>query len=103
VRHPSASGFVGHKHDGSFSFGQLARGAPVCAQRVGRWLLARDTIRFVAELSEILDQRLEGSGIVNGDQAPRTCIDSGLLASVVRSSAARRPVGRPPTLLPTSH
>jgi hypothetical protein len=66
-------------------------------------LLAGDAIRLVAQLAQILDQRLERSRIVNGDQTSGTSIKGGLFTSIVRRGAARRAISRPPALLTPSH
>jgi hypothetical protein len=66
-------------------------------------LLAGDAIRLVAQLAQILDQRLERSRIVNGDQTSGTGIEGGLFAGIVRRGAARRTISRPPALLTPSH
>jgi hypothetical protein len=66
-------------------------------------LLVGHAVCFIAQLAQILDQRLERAGIVNGDQAPCARIESGLFASIVRRGAARRTVSRPPALLTPSH
>jgi hypothetical protein len=66
-------------------------------------LVAGNTIRLVAQLPQVLDQRLEGAGIVDGYQAARTRVECGPFAFIVRRGAARRAISRPPTLLTPSH
>jgi hypothetical protein len=54
-------------------------------------------------LAQILDQRLERSSIVNGDQTARTRVECRLFACIVRRGAARRTISRPPPLLASCH
>ena len=66
-------------------------------------MVAGHPIGLVAQLAEVLDQRLERASIVDGDQATRPGVECGLFAGIVRRGAARRPISRPPTLLASSH
>jgi hypothetical protein len=89
--------------EGSLGFNQLTRRPTVRPQRIRRGLLAGVTVRLVAQLPQVVHQRLKRAGIVDAHQTASAGVNRGLLAGIVRRGATRLAEGRPSTLLPTSH
>ena len=49
--------------EGALRFGQLAVGATILAQGIGRWVVEREAISVIAQLLQVAHERLESARI----------------------------------------